>query len=102
MRAQAVVQQLADHGSIVVRADGPYGAVQKPEWSSYDSIVMIAGGIGVPFLLAGVKAHESGTGSVESCLLYGRKMSERPPPLAFSPRMTGAPNALLSNPHLRI
>jgi NAD(P)H-flavin reductase len=44
---QKVVKKLAEEGSITVRADGPYGRASEPEWSSYDTICMIAGGIGV-------------------------------------------------------
>ena len=45
--SRKLVTLLADQGSIVVRVGGPYGAASKPEWSHYDQLIMIAGGIGV-------------------------------------------------------
>ncbi len=44
---QEIIKKLAEEGTIAVRADGPYGSASKPEWTCYDSICMVAGGIGV-------------------------------------------------------
>ena len=44
---QDLIARIAEHGSIPVRVDGPYGSASAPEWTHYDHIVMVAGGIGV-------------------------------------------------------
>ena len=44
---QGVVHKVAARGTIDVRVDGPYGHASEPEWTLYDTIVMVAGGIGV-------------------------------------------------------
>ena len=47
---QEVVHRVAARGTIDVRVDGPYGYASEPEWTLYDTVVMVAGGIGVSFL----------------------------------------------------
>lgn len=47
MIPQSVVEEIAFHGTIRVRVNGPYGYASAPEWSHYDTIIMVAGGIGV-------------------------------------------------------
>ena len=49
MQMQEVVHRVAARGTIDVRVDGPYGYASEPEWTLYDTVVMIAGGIGVSF-----------------------------------------------------
>jgi hypothetical protein len=46
---QRVVERLAEEGVVAVRADGPYGGhvSNRPEWMHYNTLVMVAGGIGV-------------------------------------------------------
>ena len=44
---QNLIKALAEEGTIPVRIDGPYGSASAPEWTHYDHILMVAGGIGV-------------------------------------------------------
>ncbi len=44
---QEVVNRVAANGTIPVRVDGPYGYASEPEWTLYDTLIMVAGGIGV-------------------------------------------------------
>ena len=46
---QELVRSVAARGTINVRVDGPYGYASEPEWTLYDTIIMVAGGIGVSF-----------------------------------------------------
>lgn len=44
---KGMIEALAEHGTIPVRVDGPYGSASDPEFSQYDHVLMVAGGIGV-------------------------------------------------------
>lgn len=43
-----LLQRVLGRGSVVMRVDGPYGEFQDhPEWTHYQTLVIVAGGIGV-------------------------------------------------------
>ena len=47
-----LIRALAEEGTIPIRVDGPYGSRSAPEFTNYDHILMIGGGIGVCTLSA--------------------------------------------------
>ena len=54
---QRVVSRVAERGTINVRVDGPYGYSSEPEWTLYDTVIMVAGGIGVKVSLTADAGH---------------------------------------------
>ena len=90
---QRVIRKLAEEGTVSVRADGPYGSASKPEWTAYDTICMIAGGIGV--ILA--QSLPLGMSACKNLVMEGYpKLSDRacpllqmkPVPAKYRPKMT--------------
>ena len=59
-----LLQRVLGRGSVVMRVDGPYGEFQDhPEWTHYQTLVIVAGGIGVqlPALQASPESDASDT-----------------------------------------
>ena len=46
---QSLVVEMMEKGSVLMRADGPYGVPSGQGWQHYDVLLIVAGGIGEAF-----------------------------------------------------
>lgn len=63
-----LIRRLLRDGSVVMRIDGPYGEEEeRPEWTRFRTVVIIAGGIGVRYELTSPSCSSCSPFSCSEC-----------------------------------